>query len=205
MPGKRTPPQTALDRAIASVLEGSEMAPMIIPAARNGRKEIIRHAPTKIENIRDTIIRIQTDADPIGFLIAVQNGALIECVSVGEEDSDIEPGMKVLKEFKWYEQASPKQRIEAARFLANKVLPSLSVQKHIVEKPEEGVEEHYVPNADGAPSFAQIVAIAAGKANDVAATLPPQRIYVTEPKTSADGRPVYNDSAGEGLEDEAEG
>lgn len=161
---------------------------MVIRAARDPKsKEVIIHRQQTIESVRDTITRIQQEADPIGFLVAVQNGAMIEIIQLSRnEDGEMIQRIH-------YEQPTIKQRIEVAKLLAQKVLPSVSVQKVVVEdlRPKDKPEDtHYVPGQEGQPTFAQLVHAAASKAS-----LAP-RVTVVEPPPVTPGGAMVG-SAGE--------
>jgi hypothetical protein len=68
-----------------------------------------------------------------------------------------------------YETAGLKDRIATARFLANKVLPSLTVTKHLLEAaPAEETPGQI--GAPGQPSFAALVSAAASRAVPVHST-----------------------------------
>jgi hypothetical protein len=170
MAPRRPKPASMLEDAIQSILEDEVVAPLVVKAARVPGKDIIKVVQPTIVSIRDQIIKIQTEADPIQFMINIQNGALFENVILTETDGV--PGKLI-----FYEQPNLKQRIEAAKYLANKVLPTLSVQKHIVERPDESGEEAELrPGQPGQPSFSQLVSAAASKAQEAARALPDHRV-----------------------------
>jgi hypothetical protein len=198
---KRTPPQAALDSAIQHVLDGDDTpAPLVVNVPRNSR-QIVEIKQQSLVTVRENIIRIQQVADPIGFMIAVQQGALFECIDVVERD-----GHK--QQITHYEQASLKQRIEAAKFLTTKILPTLSVQQHIIEDSRDKTppeERHALSGEPGQPSFAQIVAAAAAQAQRKAVEMAPDRVVLlVDEQSDNDGTPVYMDSAGAGLAYEEE-
>lgn len=149
----------AVRRRIEDII-GSEMTqvgrPLVVsgndrPDGTKRREVIVQRAPTV--NVRENLLRIQEEADPIGFLVAVQNGDLIPVTYV-EDGGDV---------VTHYVQAGLDQRINVARFLANKVLPTLSVTKHVMATPDgnEEAPDAYDPARPGAPSFAKIVQDAA--------------------------------------------
>lgn len=169
---------------------------MIVPSARRGT-EVVKFKQTEVKTIRDQVIQIQQQADPIGFLIAVQTGALIEVVDI-VAGPDGKPVQQIS-----YVQANLKQRIDTARYLANKVLPSMSVQKVVVEdnRPDQERDALSSTGDPGQPSFAQIVSAAASKAQDAAVKMAPMKVVVEEPEAEYNGEPVYADSAGAMLDE----
>lgn len=193
----------ALDNAIAAILTEGTPSPMIYRAARTGSEAIKIMRPTQVVSIRDTIIRIQQEADPIGFLMGVMQGAVFETPLVMEEATINEvtgESMKQLKEVRLYESPTMKQRIEAAKFLANKVLPSLSVQQVQIrdetKKDAEQEDAAYNPMGEpGQPTFAQLVHMAAAEAQMRAVEMAPRVIVQDD---VADGRAAYIGSAGDG-------
>lgn len=95
---------------------------------------IIREQP--LPDIRKEIVRIQTEADPIGFLNAVLNGMAFETHLVLEDGT--------IKTF--YEYPDLPTRIKVARYLTDKILPRLAVVKHI-DRPSD-------PEGGGSPASA---------------------------------------------------
>jgi hypothetical protein len=116
---------------------------------------IIAKQQKNVVTIKGNIIRIQEQADPLAFLISVQNGDLIPVTYV-DDDGNV---------CTTYQQAAIKDRVEVAKYLANKILPSLSVTKHIVENDASEADPNagYDPNRPGQPSYAQLVAMAADR------------------------------------------
>jgi hypothetical protein len=149
-----------LKRGITSVMKsGAEVPPKLVisgndyPSGKKRRQVIAVRAPTQVLSVKDNLLRIQTEADPMGFLISAQKGDLIACHYVDEE------GNIVTK----YEQAALADRISIAKFLVNKVLPNLTVTKHLVEQNTGDPEAPVRPGSPGQPSFAQIVSAAASR------------------------------------------
>lgn len=130
--------------------------PLVISSGKRNWKEIVRAKPgASMVTVRDNIIRIQENADPIGFLMEVMNGSLFP-VQFVDENGEIH---------EHYVAAGMTERVQIAKFLANKVLPTLSVTKHVVD-PAGGADESgaaYDPSRPGQPSFAQIVQMAAAR------------------------------------------
>ena len=102
----------------------------VIAQAKRGRSKsmVINHRPGNVveihktpkPDIKGTVTRIVTECDPIGFLMDVVNGNPIETHYISE-DGEITTG---------HEHASLKQRIEAAKYLADKYMPKVAVVKH---------------------------------------------------------------------------
>lgn len=127
--------------------------PLVIRGGKRTWRETVKMRPgTAVVSVRDNILRIQEEADPIGFLVEVMNGSLFPVQYVDDEGNVAEH----------YVAAPLDARVQIAKYLANKVLPTLSVTKHVVDVPggEDGAAS-YDPNRPGQPSFAQIVQMAA--------------------------------------------
>lgn len=206
----RKQPETAFDRALMSVLNGGPPTARIRRAARSSQngKEIVKVNRQPIQNIRDTILRIQQEADPIGFMIDVQEGAIFEEIVIQDvEEINEVTGEKHTVTVQRTEYVSPtlKQRLEAAKFLANKVLPTLTVQQIQVQdqRREEANDESagYNPalKEPGQPTFAQIVHAAASKvAGNEIVQVPAKVVYIEPTSMDDDGSPVYPGSAASG-------
>lgn len=148
-----------LDRAIEQVVSSDDLTngtpapPLIVRAAsQEGRpgKQIVTVRNARVTSVRETILRIQHECDPIGFLMNVINGAVFEAHEIGE---DGQPSS-------FYESPTLQARIKVAQFLAHKVAPAISIQQHqLLSPPEEVV--HNDPMRPGMPSFAQLVQMAA--------------------------------------------
>jgi hypothetical protein len=149
----------AVKRRIEDVI-GSDVSqigrPLVIsgndsPGGAKRRELVVQRAPTV--SVRDNLLRIQEEADPLGFLIAVQQGDLIPVTYVSDDGH-------VVTE---YHQAGLDQRIGVAKFLAAKVLPTLSVTKHVMAPPADPSTDEYDPSNPGQTNktFAQIVQDAA--------------------------------------------
>lgn len=126
--------------------------PLVIRGTRRNWKEVVRTRPgAAVVSVRDNVIRIQENADPIGFLMEVMNGSLFPVQYVDEDGNLAEH----------YVAAPMDARIQIAKYLANKVLPTLSVTKHVIDTPDPNDNQAYDPSRPGQPSFAQIVQMAA--------------------------------------------
>lgn len=125
--------------------------PLVITGRRSWR-EVVRAKPgAAIASVRDNMLRIQEQADPIGFLIEVMNGSMFPVQFVDDDGNIVQH----------YVTPDMGTRIKIAQFMANKVLPTLSVTKHVLDVPPENGDAAYIPNAPGQPNFAQIVKMAA--------------------------------------------
>lgn len=89
----------------------------------SGRREL-RVIKTQAPQVRDEIIRIVDEGDPIGFLIAVMNGELVESHLV-DKDGEVHS---------FHSTATLKDRIAIAKFLTNKYMPTVAVTKHMVSE-----------------------------------------------------------------------
>ena len=124
--------------------------PLVVTGKRSWREVVKARPGAALASVRDNMLRIQEQADPIGFLIEVMNGSMFPVQMVSDEGDIVEH----------YVTPDLQTRIKIAQFMANKVLPTLSVTKVVVDKPEDG-DTGYNPNTPGQPNFAQIVKMAA--------------------------------------------
>lgn len=126
-----------------------EVPPMAyLPPTINGKPTRIdeRVAKRGIPTVRDNIVRIQREADPLSFLIAVSNGQLFP-VHIVQPNGEIATV---------YEMPTLNQRIRAAQYLAEKMMPKMGVIKVVDDRPPGA------PVPAGAPmTFAQAVEKAA--------------------------------------------
>lgn len=158
------------------------------------RREVVQVAKRNhVVTVREQIIRIQEDADPLAFLISVQRGDLIP-VSFVDDDGNV---------CTMYQQASLKDRVDVARYLTNKVLPTLSVTKHVIEsdQPDEQSDAAFDPNRPGQPSFAQLVAAAAAKRRGVSVPEQPGKMIEVEDGDEEVDHTAAVDGAGRASEE----
>ena len=158
--GRKAKTHFLVKRGIDDILKGDGVVtprPMVItgndyPGGRERRNVVRVHEASSVSRISDQLVRIEQEADPLGFLIAVQRGDLIP-VHVVTDEGEVHTT---------YQQASVNDRITIAKFMVNKILPSLSVTKHLVQndEPPEGTGQ---PGAPGQPSFAAMVSAAASR------------------------------------------
>ena len=76
------------------------------------------------------IIRIQDETDPVGLLIAIANGQPVPTFTIDDK------GETVIK----YETLDLKDRIPVIKFLSDKVLPRMSINKKIAGGKDAGWE-----------------------------------------------------------------
>lgn len=109
---------------------------------------------TDVLDVKSNMMRIQHNADPIGFMMEVMLGGMLPVHYIDDDGNVVTT----------YQQATIQQRLDISRFLANKVLPSMSLSKVIVDnKKNDGQVEDHRPGQPGAPTFAQIVASASAR------------------------------------------
>lgn len=113
---------------------------------------------TKIATLHSSLARINEEADPIGFLISAANGALFPVHYVVDNNGEPE----IVTE---YHSFNLEQRERIHRFLANKLVPTISVSKVIPNKTKAEAAETEEDQAD--TSFLNMVRNAAGKAKQL--------------------------------------
>jgi hypothetical protein len=144
-----------LEQAIERGLRGEVPdAQVYRPKKINGRpvREVAIVRRQQLPDVRGEMLRILTEADPIGFLIAVTQGMAFETHFITKTGD-------VVTE---YEYADLKERIKVARYLTDKVIPKLAVVRHIV--PEDLGGNPAEPSSG--MSWAQIVEKAGQPRND---------------------------------------
>jgi hypothetical protein len=115
------------------------------PVQNLSDKKALHIIKTPIPQIRDEVIRIVSQGDPIGFLIAVMNGSLVESHIVAKDGE-----VHTIKT-----TATVKDRVEIAKFLANKYMPTVAVTKHVVSEGNK--------TEDGERNLRQIINVAASR------------------------------------------
>ncbi len=186
-----------VEAAINAIMNGDEVVPpLVIGAPRNTTmrldgshrsQSLVIRRPTQVETVRDQIVRIQHDANPIQFLVDVQNGAMFEIINLEAEVDGYKKPTGRMIEHKTYQQASVKTRVDVARFLANKVLPSLSIQKHVFDEDNTNAEETEIgQKGNRGASFAAIVSAAASRAAEAVERRAPRPLKVVEPTDTED-------------------
>lgn len=110
--------------------EGSIPEAVFVPPAIRGKMVHTQFVTDgKPIDIKQHVIRIQDEADPVGMLIAIANGQPIPTFTI---DADGKTSVK-------YETLDLKDRITVIKFLSDKVLPRMSVFKKMTGKdPDDG-------------------------------------------------------------------
>jgi hypothetical protein len=149
--GKRNDPK--LEQNIEGAMEGTLVPMVYMPPGqrikgKKGSMVVKRYDDTRVQ-IQGEIVRIQQEADPTGFLIAVVNGAAFVSKFI-DENGNIHERI---------EFPTLTQRIKVAQHLQGVYMPKLGVVKHILPPGKDGEGDGGDPN--GRPSFAQLVELAA--------------------------------------------
>lgn len=150
---KKVAAQYVLKSSVNQVMQSKATLPSrpLVFSAKPIKTAVKIRSPTRVLSVHDTLVRIQQEADPIGFLISVQRGDLIPVHYVNEDNEVVTT----------YEGASLAERVQIAKFLTNRVLPSLTVTKHMMETPSGDTDGKI--GTPGQPSFAAMVAAAASR------------------------------------------
>lgn len=119
------------------------------PALRDKQIRVIQDVAvtTAPPSISDNVIRISAEADPIGMLIAVANGQPIASYEVTESGEVVQK----------YETLTLIQRLQVMKYLADKVIPKMSMVHTVMEDKRKDPDPH---------SWDATVKKAAGKADD---------------------------------------
>ena len=111
-----------------------------LPPALRDKKLRVAHdvAVTKAPpSVKENVIRINGEADPIGLLIAIANGQPISTFAVAED------GTVLLS----YETLPLKERLKVIFHLADKVLPRMQVTKKLGDQAKDDEWEATLSNA----------------------------------------------------------
>jgi hypothetical protein len=109
-----------------------------LPPALRGKKPRVVHLTHQLPDVRDSIIRIQSEVDPIGLLIAIANGQPIAEIRV---DQDGKTYLKAVN-------AGMKERMQAIKALADRVHPRMSVNKQISSAEDKPRTQSLIENAE---------------------------------------------------------
>lgn len=102
--------------------EGSVPQAVFVAPAMRGRIVNTQYVTNgKPVDMQTHIIRIQDETDPVGMLIAIANGQPIPTIRINSKGEQTTV----------YETLSLKDRINVIKFLSDKVLPRMSVNKKI--------------------------------------------------------------------------
>jgi hypothetical protein len=161
-------------RSITSAMKSDmqDARPLVIDPKR--RAQYIAHArPPPSINVRQNLLRIVEEADPIGFLISVQKGDLQPVTHVSD-NGDLEVV---------YVQPSLESRIGVAQFLAHKILPSITLKAEVFTNTDEEKEAPVRPGQPGGQTFSEMVNAAAAKVREHAAAigLPAPEVWEAAP------------------------
>ena len=88
-------------------------------------------------SIKDNIVRITEQCDPIGLLMAVAMGQPVACFGVDDQ------GNVTIE----YETLPLKERLQTIRFLADKVIPRMSITKKVDAPVDSAAWEATLENA----------------------------------------------------------
>jgi len=141
-----------------------DMAGGVLPLVVDSKQRamaIARARPAPTINLKENLLRIVEEADPLGFLISVQRGDL-QPVSHVNGIGEIEVR---------YVQPDLGIRVGVAEFLVHKILPtiSLKMQNPFQDGAESEKEAPVRPGQPGAPTFSEMVSRAAVMARAQAA------------------------------------
>ena len=110
--------------------EGSIPEAVFLPPAIRGKMpNAIYVTDGKPVKMSTHIVRIQDETDPVGLLIAIANGQPVPTFTI-DKDGNMETKFETL---------DLKDRIPVIKFLSDKVLPRMSVNKKI-DTPDSGWE-----------------------------------------------------------------
>ncbi len=179
-----------IKRSLDDVLKSDGQLPPRPPVFTNRPQAVKIHSAGNVTHIRDNLVRIEQEADPLGFLIAVQRGDLIPVHTV-DADGDL---------ITTYQQAGLADRITTAKFLVNKLLPNLSVTKHLVDSPKEDDQNGPTIGRPGQPSFAALVSAAASRSYAEATPVVSEVIDGRQADSQANGQDDRDDGADPGVE-----
>ncbi len=117
--------------------DGTVPEAVFVPPAIRGKMVTVQYVTDgKPTDMSTHMVRIEQEADPVGMLIAVAMGQPIPTFQVGE-DGEIQTV---------FESLSLKDRLPIMRYLADKILPRMSVNKKI-EAGKDDAWEATITNA----------------------------------------------------------
>ena len=117
--------------------DGTVPEAVFVPPAIRGKMVTVQYVTDgKPTDMSTHMVRIEQEADPVGMLIAVAMGQPIPPFQVGE-DGEIQTV---------FESLSLKDRLPIMRYLADKILPRMSVNKKI-EAGKDDAWEATITNA----------------------------------------------------------
>lgn len=97
------------------------------PSVRGNPPRVVQNIAINKDapSVHDNIIRITENSDPIGMLMAIANGQPVATFSINEDGEVVAA----------YETLTLKERLGVIRFLADKVLPKMSMVITSPQKP----------------------------------------------------------------------
>lgn len=100
------------------------------PAIRGRMVNTVYETKGKPVSIQQHVVRIQEETDPVGLLIAIANGQPVPTVII---DKDGNQDVK-------FETLDLKDRLSVIKFLSDKVLPRMSINKKVDPGNDDGWE-----------------------------------------------------------------
>lgn len=91
------------------------------PAIRGNLVKVAYEGDGKVTSMKDHVVRINYETDPVGMLIALANGQPVPTVKIDRDGNAVTV----------YETLDLKDRITVIKFLSDKVLPRMSVFKKV--------------------------------------------------------------------------
>jgi len=111
--------------------EGSVPEAVFVPPAIRGKMVTVQYVTDgKPTDISTHVLRIEQEADPVGMLIAVANGQPIPTFTIDDQGNTLVS----------YETLALADRIPVMKFLADKILPRMSINKKIEPGKDAGWE-----------------------------------------------------------------
>jgi hypothetical protein len=149
----------SITQAMKHDLEGGNL-PLVVDS-RQRAMTIARARTAPTISLKENLLRIVEEADPLGFLISVQRGDLQPVTHVNPQGE-----LEVR-----YVQPDLPLRVGVAEFLAHKILPtiSLKMQNPFQDAGDAEKEGPVRPGQPGAPTFSEMVSRAAVRARAQAA------------------------------------
>lgn len=147
MPGKVKPFEKYTAAALKAVEDNNHVpAHVYMPPALRDNKQVQYIFKNKPPEIEQHIARIEAEADPIGLLIAIAIGQPVPEFSVGP-DGEVTVDFRSLS-------VDNRYRMKAIEYLADKVLPSMTMTKKHTKK------------SDGQETWEATISAAASRSGD---------------------------------------
>lgn len=110
----------------AAIADEPVPSAVFLPPAQRGGRQVVYSFGTALPNVKQNMIRIENEADPIGLLIAIATGQPIATHTI-----DAEGNLKT--RYETLPLSSP-VRAQVIKHLADKILPRLSVKHTKVDE-----------------------------------------------------------------------